>query len=278
MTVALVTCARLPETDPDQAPLSAALAEADIDSKLCVWTDDAVDWSSYDVVVLRSTWDYFEDRERFLRWAERVASLSQLWNPLQVVRWNTHKSYLLDLDRRGVPVVRTHLVGAADRDLAAICDARNWSDVIVKPAVSAASFETHRMSRDALDERLFGRLRAEREMMVQPFVDSVTECGERAVVVIDGEVTHSVRKEPRLAGQNERVTGPHPIADDERQLAEAALSALEQPILYGRVDMARDSSGAPMVMELELTEPSLYFSQGPRALARFVAGIRARLA
>ena len=278
VSVALVTCEELPEPDPDHAPLSDALAAAGIAAELCVWTDDTIDWAAYRVALLRSTWDYFENRDRFLGWAERVSAVCQLWNPLAVVRWNTHKGYLLELSRRGLPVVPTHLVGPADASLASICDTRGWTDIVIKPVVSAASFQTHRMRRDALDEPLFARLRRRREMMVQPFVDSVTRYGERAVVVIDGEVTHSVRKQPRLSGQDERVSGPHPVAEQERSLALSAIAAVGEPILYGRVDMAPDAAGAPMIMELELTEPSLFFPQCPAALERFVAALHARFA
>jgi hypothetical protein len=275
--VALVTCRQLPEPDPDHAPLWAALADGGIDANLCIWTDETVDWAGYELVVLRSTWDYFEDRPRFLRWAEQVAGATALWNPLAVIQWNTHKKYLLDLERGGVPVVQTHLVSTEPEVLAAICDARGWTEVVVKPAVSASSFQTHRMRRDELDEALFARLCRDRDMMVQPFVESVTDYGERAVVVIDGEVTHSVRKQPRLAGQAEGVTGPHPVESDERALALAAMEVVGEPVLYGRVDMARDAGGQPMVMELELTEPSLFFPFSDAALQRFVAGIRQRL-
>lgn len=273
MTIALVTCQTLPEPDPDHEPLTAALDAAQIRWELCAWTDDSVDWSAYRLAVLRSTWDYYLDRPRFLRWAERVAAVTSLWNPLDVIEWNTHKRYLLDLQQKGVPVAPTHMVGDSPGRLADICDARGWTDVVVKPAVSAASFQTHRMQRGELDEALFARLCAEREMMVQPFVDSVLDYGERAVVFIDAEVTHSVRKQPRLAGSDESVCGPLPIAGDERELALAAIAAAGQPVLYGRVDMARDAAGAPMVMELELTEPSLFFAQSPAALARFVAAV-----
>jgi hypothetical protein len=109
--------------------------------------------------------------------------------------------------------------------------------------------------------------------MVQPYVASVDGYGERSLVWIDGELTHAMRKTPRFVGDAERIDGPFPIADDERAVAEAALAPVAARILYGRVDLARDADGRPMVMELELVEPSLFLARHPPALARFVAAV-----
>jgi len=108
-------------------------------------------------------------------------------------------------------------------------------------------------------------------------VPSVEDHGERSLIWIDGELTHAMRKSPRFSGQDEAVSGPHPIDDAERALAEAVLAPLAAQILYGRVDVARDERGAPMVMEVELIEPSLFLLQHPPARDRLVAAIFRRL-
>jgi hypothetical protein len=112
---------------------------------------------------------------------------------------------------------------------------------------------------------------------VQPYLESVHDHGERSLVWIDGEVSHQIRKAPRFAGDAEQVTGPHPIPDDERAVALAALAPWADRILYGRVDVARDASGAPVVMELELAEPSLFFFVQPGSAERYVRGLLNRL-
>ena len=114
-------------------------------------------------------------------------------------------------------------------------------------------------------------------VLIQPYLASVDDYGERSLVWIDGQLSHAIRKSPRFAGDSESVTGPHPIADDERALAEAALAPYAGHILYARVDMARDAWNRPVVMELEMAEPSLFFAKQPGSADRFVAGLRKRL-
>jgi hypothetical protein len=106
---------------------------------------------------------------------------------------------------------------------------------------------------------------------------SVDDYGERSLVWIDGELSHAIRKSPRFTGDAETVTGPFPIAPEEREVALAALAPIADQILYGRVDLARDPSGQPMVMELELVEPSLFFAKHPPAADRFVLALLRRL-
>jgi hypothetical protein len=113
--------------------------------------------------------------------------------------------------------------------------------------------------------------------LVQPYLASVDDYGERSLVWIDGSLSHAIRKAPRFAGDDEAVTGPFPIADEERAVAEHALAPIADRILYGRVDLARDESGRPVVMELELVEPSLFFVRGPGSVERFVDGLLRRL-
>lgn len=274
--VTIATCRPLPEPDPDQAPLVGALQRAGLSVRVCAWHDRQVDWERGRVTLLRSTWNYYRQRERFVAWAEHVAQVSELYNPLEVVRWNSHKRYLIELARQGVPVVPTELVDrGSTRSLAEICAARGWSRVVVKPAVSAGSFDTH-VVESAGESEPFDDLVARRDTLVQPYVDAVDTYGERSVIVIDGQITHSVKKHPRFAGQDESVTGPHEPAAAERALADAALSQLDQPLLYARVDMVPDADGQPMLAELELIEPSLFFRFSDEALSRMVDALADR--
>lgn len=277
MDIALATCMRLPEPDPDAAPLSAALAAAGIDHAVLAWDDPDADWSRAAVTVLRSTWNYPRHAAEFLDWAERVASTSRLWNPLEVVRWNLHKRYLLDLEGRGIPVTPTELVRRGERvELGAVMERRGWDAAVVKPAISAASFRTLRVDDSNLDEgesHLRG-LATDRDVLVQAYLPSVEDHGERAVVWIDGELTHAVRKSPRFSGQDESVSDAVAISDAERDLALRAVGSVEGDLLYARIDMAPGIDGAPVVMELELIEPSLFFPASAAALERFIEALR----
>lgn len=270
MRVALATCKRLPEPDPDEPLLLAALRARGADAYMAAWDDPAADVSA-DACVLRSTWNYYHSLDSFLAWAARVP---RLHNSFPVVRWNANKRYLDDLARAGVPVVPTvFLIGSVRDALASL-----RADVgVIKPAVSAASFDTMRVDGNLAEAEAHARKIAERcEVMVQPYVASVEDYGERSVVWIDGAFTHAIRKSPRFGGEHESVSGALPIGDDERALAEAALAAVRGPLLYARIDMARDDRGRPMIMELELIEPSLFLLQSPEALDRFATAIVAR--
>lgn len=278
--VALVSCRTLPEPDPDAAPLSAALAAAGIESEVVPWDGPAEDWSHARLTVLRSSWNYPQHHDAFLAWAEATARVTELWNPLPVVRWNSYKGYLLELERRGVPVAPTVLLRrGSTASLEAVLAGRGWTDVVIKPAVSAASYRTLRVGAGErrAGQRHLAELVAERDVLVQRYLPSVEDHGERALVWIDGKLTHAVRKSPRFDGEDESVSGAVPISPDEAALARRAVEVAPGPILYARVDVAPGPAGRPVVMELELIEPSLFFPQSPAALERFVAAIRRRL-
>jgi glutathione synthase/RimK-type ligase-like ATP-grasp enzyme len=268
----IATCLRLPEVDADEAPLAAALAAAGFDAKLVAWDDPAADWDAPIPTIIRSTWNYALHLDAYLAWIDRVATAAPLWNPPQIVRANVRKRYLLELAARGVPVVPTTLVepGDAFPEVA--------TRVVIKPEVGAGSLGAKVFEPgDPAAHAHLRELTARGAALVQPYVDSVDHYGERSLMWIAGELTHAIRKTPRFSGDAERIEGPFPIADDERAVAFAALAPYADHILYGRVDLARDDSGQPRVMELELIEPSLFFARNSCALDRYVEALTHRL-
>jgi hypothetical protein len=284
MKLRIATCQTLPEVDVDAAPLAAALAAGGFAAEVLAWDDPTVDWDAPIPTLLRSTWNYALDLDGFLAWIDRVAAAAPLWNPRDIVHDNVHKRYLVELAARGVPVVPTVIVErGASVDLAAIAEQLATQRLVIKPEVGAGSLGTRVFSipetpTDPTPHAHLAALTARGAALVQPYVRSVEDYGERSLVWLDGELSHEIRKSPRFADDVERIEGPFPIADDERAVAEAALAPVTDRILYGRVDLARDDAGQPMVMELELVEPSLFFSRKPGAADRFVAGLRRKLA
>ena len=278
MTIALriATCRVLPEPDPDEAPLAAALAAGGVAAQLLGWDDPAIDWDAPIPTILRSTWNYPLAVDAFVAWLDRAAAAAPVINPPDIVRGNLHKRYLLDLAARGVAVVPTTVVERGGScDLAAIASAQ----IVIKPEVGAGSLGTRRFAPD--DPAALAHLAAlttRGAALIQPYVASVDHYGERSMIWFDGALSHAIRKGPRFLGDSERVEGPFPIADDERVLADAALAPIADRIYYGRVDLARDAAGRPMVMELELVEPSMFFAKQPGSADRFVAGLRRYLA
>lgn len=274
IAVTLVTCQQLPEPDPDAAPLSAALDAAGISHRLAAWDDPTVDWAASPVTALRSTWNYYRDPEGFRRWLAATAGVTRLLNPEPLIQWNLHKGYLPELAAAGVPVIPTVSLRRGEvLDLQALAGAHGWPEIVIKPAISAGSHETHFGPAEDLRDTA-ARLMAEVDTLIQPFMPSVNTYGERSLIWIEGQLTHSVLKAPRFAGQAESVTGPHPI--DERDLAVAtqALAGIPAHLprpRYARVDLIRDADEQPMLAELELIEPSLFFDLGgAAALTRYI--------
>jgi hypothetical protein len=276
LRVRIATCKQLPEPDPDHAPLAAALAAAGVTAELLGWDDPAADWGAAVPTVLRSTWNYPLAIDAFLAWVDRVGAAAPLINPPGVVRANVQKRYLLDLAARGVPIVPTTIVErGAPFDLAAI----DAPSIVIKPEIGAWSLATRRFAPgDPAAAAHLAALTAHGAALVQPYVASVDDHGERSLVWIAGELSHAVRKAQRFAGDPEHIDGPVAITDDERAVVRAALAPFADRILYARVDLARDATGQPIVMELELVEPSLYFAYCPGSADRFVAGLREYLA
>jgi hypothetical protein len=286
MRIALVTCRRLPDLDPDDRPLAAALAGRGHAAIPAIWDDPAIRWDGFDIAMLRSPWDYFHRRDEFLLWAERVAAVTRLWNPLALVRWNSHKRYLVELREQGAAVIPTEIVTAGSRlDLRARMSANGWTRAVVKPAVSADAFGTILVAADGIDaaQAHADQLLAERDIMIQPYFASVEEPGERCLIHIDGRFSHAVRKRSHFLGW--RHVGPEGVAveaaDDEHAAAAlvlrlAAAKGTAAP-LYARVDLARDDAGRPCLMELELVEPTLFFGGAPGAAERMADALEARV-
>jgi glutathione synthase/RimK-type ligase-like ATP-grasp enzyme len=235
---------------------------------------DAAGPDGFDLLVLRSAWNYYEDPDAFLAWTARAP---RLLNPAPVVAWNAHKRYLAELESAGIPVIPTAWVRrGATCDLAALRAERGWTDVVVKPAISAASYRTCRFAPGAGQDFL-DALAGDRDAMVQRYLPSVARDGERALVWIDGALTHAVAKTARFHGEEELVSDALPVADDEAEFARRVLAHVDADrLLYARVDVIRDDDGALRLSELELIEPSLFLLQSASALARFVAAIAAR--
>ena len=274
-------------------PLLAAFSAAGADAEIVDWDNPKADWARFDAALLRSAWDYTERLSEFLAWTERVAALTTLLNPPPVVRWNADKHYLLELARSGLPVVASRFVEAGADPAAALEEfltRHPCAELVVKPAVGAGSRDTRRHTRTTVAEvlaHLSRLLDAGRSVLLQPYLEGVDTQGETAVIHIGGQFSHAVRKGPLLPlgapptgalFAPEEITARAPDAD-ELSVAQRVLAALPfGALLYARVDLIRDGAGAPCVLELELTEPSLFFGHAPGSAQRLVAATLARLA
>lgn len=277
VVLALVTCHAARDVDTDLPLLRRELPEAEV----VVWDDRDVDWSRFEVVVLRSPWDYHRRREEFIRWAAGVTELAALWNPLGLVEWNTDKRYLSELERHGIPTVPTTFV--RDRgDIDRLASRGGFDgDVVVKPTVGASAswVLVARADPGAAVRHARTLVVAGLTPMVQPYLSGVEIGGETGLVYLAGEFSHSLRR--RVILPPDGVGGD--VLGDERSEARAATTA-ERSVgdavmgylpatAYARIDLLATPEG-PVVLEVEVTEPSLFLHLDPNAPARAAAAFR----
>jgi hypothetical protein len=300
--IALVTAREALELDEDMPVLVEALQEVGVAVETPYWDDPAVDWSRYGAALLRSTWDYAERIAEFLAWCDRCAAQTRLLNHPQVVRWNTDKHYLVDLARARVPVVPTRFVepgcdpraefetflGGGASSLT-VGEPAEFDEFVVKPAIGAGSRDAARYRRSESGralEHVRRLLAGGRCVLLQPYLSQVDEHGETAVLYLGGEFSHAIRKGPLLRAGAAMVEGlfapeeirPRQADRSELEIAAAAYAAIPCAApAYARIDLLRDAQGAPVVLELELTEPSLFLAHAPRAVGPFARHLVQRL-
>lgn len=277
--VAFVTCRKIPHLTEDDQLAAAELCLRGIQVAPAIW-DTAHDWRSFAAVILRSCWDYHLRPAEFLAWvAARESEGTRLWNPAATVRWNAEKTYLRDLQQRGVRVVPTEWVAQGTRpDLAEILRMRNWPRAVLKPAISATAHKTHVIepSRAEQAQPLLEDILRSSGALVQEFLP-MEQCGEWSLLYYGGKFSHAVLKFPRPGdfrvqhdfGGTARVLEP---PQEILRQVEGLLDIEGRTCLYARVDgVARH--GQFELMELEFIEPALYFAEHSAAPARFAAAI-----
>jgi len=287
--VALVTCEMFPDLEEDDQILRAALCDRAVLVDAVRWDDNDADWSTYDLVVLRSPWDYTERRDAFVAWAHSVPRLA---NPADVIEWNTDKHYLRELAAAGLPVTPTDFVEPGSPWTPP--ETGEW---VVKPTISAASLDTGRYrlpeQADLAAEHARRLTEAGRTAMIQPYLTAVDTAGETSVLMTpdaDGELSfsHAIRKGPILTGPDMRrphseyteETSSRTPTDAELAVAARVVAAVPggaKRLLYARVDFIPGTDGEPVLLELELTEPSLFLRHAADAAPRLADAILARL-
>ncbi len=285
--IGLATCGALPDLDPDDRLLLEPLRALGIEAVPAIWDQTSVDWAAFDLVVVRDTWDYTERRDAFVAWARRVPRLA---NPADVIEWNTDKRYLADLIAAGIPVVPTAWFSPGE---VVVLPAAGRH--VLKPAVGAgsldvAAFSMHDAGESALARAHAARLlAAQRTLMIQPYLDAIDEHGETGLIFVGGEFSHAVGKGPMLAGEHTLAEGGLYMSEtiegrdaspEQLDLARRVLAAVPGGpgrLLYARVDLVPDANGSPLLIELELTEPSLFMATTPGSELRFAEVLAARV-
>jgi len=286
--IALVSSAYARDLDTDLAYLVRAFADRGVTAEIIDWDAAGEDWTRFSSAVVRSPWDYHRRYDEFLAWITRVSSLTDLCNPAEVLRWNLDKHYLGEMAAAGIDVIPTTYLESED-DIASAAELLG-GDIVVKPTVSAGANNSWRHTADRPGAEAHAReiLAMGKSVMVQPYQRFIDDNGETGMLYFDGVFSHAFRKGAILAGgAGERNSlyvvediGPRTATAAERELGDLVMAhvtaRLGEAPLYARVDVVRGSIGAPVLMELEMTEPSLFLHTDPQAPARFAAAVVAR--
>jgi glutathione synthase/RimK-type ligase-like ATP-grasp enzyme len=279
--IAFVTCAEYADLTEDDRLVVAVLRAGGHEVDPTRWDDAGVAWERYDAIVLRSTWDYHRRLPEFLRWIDRLDRAGcPLFNPPALLRWNSDKRYLLELTAAPLAPPSTRLFGAGSRiDVAALLRELDTREAVIKPAVSANAYGTSRVgvedlvaAQSAIDDLL-----ARADVIVQPLIPELRTEGELSLMFLGRTFSHAVRKLP-AAGEfrvQETLGGraePCVVSSSLRAGARRLLDGVAPDTLYARVDLVETAS-RPMLMEIELIEPSLFLFADPDAPARFAAAI-----
>jgi glutathione synthase/RimK-type ligase-like ATP-grasp enzyme len=276
--VAVAASAAFPDLRPDWPLLQSALHDRGLHASTEVWTDPAVAWPEFDLVVANGAWDNIHRPTEFLAWAASVDRHTPIVNPPATLRWNMDKRYLATLARSGVPTVPTQWIAPGD-----LLPTLPEGEIVIKPTISGGGYQTARYrpeEHEAARQDIQRLLQADRTVMLQPYQSAVDRHGEIGLVFLGGRFSHAIGKGPLLQQgaqvqeelwRNERITSVEHSAPQLRT-AQAALSAAEEllgPTTYARVDIVTLAEGMPGVLELELLDPALFFEYSPSAAVRF---------
>ena len=272
------------DPDPDlDIPFAIKAAEQlEIDLVFANWNDKSIAWESFDAAVIRSAWDYVPVRDEFLQFAKNVETKTKLFNSYDVMRWNTDKKYLSNLENKGVPIIPTKFASNIDEAMPAVSWAFGIAEAIaIKPTVGAGARLAGKATTEAEAIEFVKRiLEAKRTAIIQPYVSSVDDEGEKAIIVINGEISHVAKKVPALTkGGHGDAAGQLEITSEIRDIVKTTSNAVSEwdDLLFARVDVVR--MGEKLVlMELELTEPWLFMQFRPEAGVNLFKALKQRIA
>lgn len=281
-----ITYDGLPQLDPDDELAAAVLRKRGFICAPKVWDDPKVDWNKCQFAVVRSTWDYHRKYKAFKKWLEQPRFAQRMWNPPELMLWNSRKTYLRELENAGIDIVPTKWLDdlAAPEIIADIIKDTPWQYAVAKPVVGLATFGVHKLNfKENLGEAQakICELLATSDVLLQPYMEEVERSGERSLIFMNGEFSHAVRKSAFQHFAPAGRAGERPVEpeQDELDLARRALHCVPHQWLYARVDVVRDGiENKPRLMELELVEPSLFMQFDPQAPERFADAIEARTA
>jgi hypothetical protein len=283
--LAIATCAQFPQVYPDDVYFVSVLERLGVQPVVCIWNDPSVDWTAFDAVLIRTVWDYFQYYAAFLAWLDMLDRLDvPTINDTRLIRWNSEKRYLLDIEQQGVPIIPTRVAPAGR--LAEVLALATEDELVIKPTISGGAWHTVRGTPgSAAFNNAIATLPDDLDFLIQPFVPEIATDGEWSLLYYAGAYSHAVIKRP--ASGDYRVQTEHggiameAVPDNTIvQAAGRALAAVtalgHREQAYARVDGVV-IGGQFRIMELELVEPLLHLAIRPDAAERFAAHVVARV-
>lgn len=241
-----------------------------------IWPwDEKTNWREYELVLIRTTWDYATQSEKFLQTLKEIAAETKLLNTYDVVKWNIHKGYLKDLESRGIPILPTIMFNANESLLLP----REWghSQFVIKPAISATAYKTMILSRSDIENESYKNALIPGDWLCQPFMPQISE-GEISLLYFDKKFSHALLKTPKPGDFRVQVewggsVTPYTPSEELLELGHKIMDSVPHDLLYARVDVI-PFEGSFALMELELIEPALYFRTHPKAAQNFSKAIK----
>ena len=280
MKIALLTCEKLPDLNPEDQKIIPALAQHNIESSAVIWSDKTVNWTDFDYLIFRNTWDYFEKETEFKIWLDHIEKLGiKTLNPIEVIKQNIHKFYLREMEQQGITILPTLFIDkTAHLDLAKRIPS-HWKKAVIKPAFSAGSYltEVFDVSNSTQIDQQYATIALEKELLVQEFMPQIQTLGETSFIFFNKKFSHAVNKKPvegdfRVQSLFGGIyTLVHP-SQDLIQKAQKVVDTFKEDLLYARVDGILIDQEL-YLMEVECIEPDLYFNLSENSLERFVASI-----
>ncbi len=278
--IALLTCEKFPNLTPSDQLLIPALAKYDIEAKAEIWDDTSVNWTNYDYLIFRNTWDYYEKEEKFNLWLDQIEKLGiKTLNSLEIIQQNKHKFYLKLLQEKGVKIIPTYFQEKTNALNLKNCIPKHWKKIVIKPAFSAGSYLTEVFNSSEIENinSKYSSIALEKELLIQEFKSEITSLGETSFIFFNKQFSHSVNKKPAENDFRIQVQfgGKYTLVQPSEEIinqAQAIINHFPDNLLYARVDGIIIDNEIHL-MEVECIEPDLYFALAPESIEKFVASI-----